>query len=81
MSDFSSGHDLAVHEFEPVSSGHDLAGHEFEPVSGSVLTAESLEPASDFVSPFLSASPLHTHCPSLSKINIKQFFKECKKGE
>ena len=28
------------------------------PMSGSVLTAQSLEPALDFVSPFLSAPPL-----------------------
>ena len=34
------------------------------PVLGSVLTAQSLEPASDSVSPSLSASPLLT--PSLS---------------
>ena len=35
------------------------------PVSGSVLTARSLEPASDSVSPSLSAPPLLTHCLSL----------------
>ena len=32
------------------------------PVSGSVLTAWSLEPASDSVSPSLSAPPLFTLC-------------------
>ena len=36
--------------------------------SGSVLTAQSLEPASDSVSPSLSALP---HSCSVSKINIK----------
>ena len=35
------------------------------PTSGSVLTAESLEPALDSVSPFLSASPLLMLCLSL----------------
>ena len=52
------------------------------PASGSVLTAQSLEPASDFVSPSLSAPPLLMLCLSvslslslsLSKINIKFFF-------
>ena len=38
------------------------------PVSGSMLTAQSLEPASDSVSP-LSALPLLTLSPSLSKTN------------
>ena len=32
------------------------------PTSGSVLTAQSLEPASDSVSPFLSAPPLLMLC-------------------
>ena len=42
------------------------------PTSGSVLTAQSLEPASDSVSPSLSApSPLML-CLSLFKINIKR---------
>ena len=40
MTDFGSGHDLMVCEFEPMS--------------GSVLTAESLEPALDSVSLSLS---------------------------
>ena len=39
------------------------------PTSGSVLSAGSLEPASDSVSPSLSALPLLTLCLSLSKIN------------
>ena len=39
------------------------------PASVSGLTAQSLEPASDFVSPSLSASPLLTLCSFLSKIN------------
>ena len=37
------------------------------PASGSVLTAQSLEPASDSVSPSLSAPPLLTLCLSLSQ--------------
>ena len=32
------------------------------PILGSVLTAQSLEPASDFVSPSLSAPPLLVLC-------------------
>ena len=39
------------------------------PTSGSGLTARSLEPASDSVSPSLSAPPLLTLCLSLTKIN------------
>ena len=41
------------------------------PASGSVMTAQSLEPALDSVSPSLSAPPLLTLCVSLSvsKIN------------
>ena len=40
------------------------------PMSGSVLMARSLDPASDSLSPSLSAPPLLTHClGSLSKIN------------
>ena len=41
------------------------------PTSGSVLTAQSLEPASDSVSPSLSAPP-SLALVSLSKINIKK---------
>ena len=50
------------------------------PASGSVLTAQSLEPASDSVSPPLSAPPLPILrvcvcvCLSLSKINIEKCF-------
>ena len=43
------------------------------PESGSVLRAQSLEPASESVS--LSAPPLLMLMLCLSKINIKQFFK------
>ena len=46
-------------------------------MSGSVLTAQSLEPTSDFVSPSLSC-PLFMLSLSLSKIN-KHFFKKRKK--
>ena len=43
------------------------------PVSGSVLIAKGLEPASDSVSPFLSAPfPSCALSLSLSKINIKK---------
>ena len=44
------------------------------PTSGSVLTAQSLEPAFNSVSPSLSAPPLLSPClsRSLSKINIFQ---------
>ena len=41
------------------------------PVSGSVLTAQSLETASDSVPPSLSASPLLVLC--LSQRNIKKY--------
>ena len=36
------------------------------PASGSVLTAQSVEPALESVFPFLSAPPLLTLCPSLT---------------
>ena len=52
--DFGSGHDLTVHGFEP-------------PALGSVLTAQSLEPALDSVSHSLSPPPPLVLC--LSKIN------------
>ena len=42
------------------------------PRSGSVLTAQSLEPASYSVSPPLSAPPLLTLCLCLSIINVKK---------
>ena len=44
------------------------------PTSASVLTAQSLEPAS--VSPSLSAPPLLTLCLCLSKITNKRFKKK-----
>ena len=40
------------------------------PTSGSVLTAQSLEPASDFVSPPLSAPPMLVLCLCLSIIKF-----------
>ena len=61
MSDFSSGHDLPIREFC-------LAW-------GSVLTAQSLEPALDSVSPSLSLPP-PLFVLSLSKINIKKSLKK-----
>ena len=53
MFDFGSGHDLAVREFEPCIR----------------LCADSLESASDSVSPSLSASPLLELFLSLSHKN------------
>ena len=45
------------------------------PTSGSMLTAQSLEPAWDSVSPSLSVPlSLHSVSLSLSKINIKKIF-------
>ena len=44
------------------------------PASGSVLTAQSLEPASDSVSLSLSSPTTHTLCLFLSKLN-KTFLK------
>ena len=49
------------------SSGHDFTVREFKPLVGSVLTAQSLEPAVDSVSPSLSSHPLLTLCLSLSQ--------------
>ena len=49
-----------------------LGSMSWSPSLGSVLTARSLDPASDSVSPSLSASPLLTLCLSLSKINKHQ---------
>ena len=48
------------------------------PVSGSVLTSQSLEPASDSVSPSLSAPPLLMLCLSLS-LSVSVFFNLKKK--
>ena len=69
--DFSSGHDLTILSLSPRSTWvaqsvgcPTLAQVTISwfiglgPTSGSVLTAQSLEPASDSVSPSLSASPL-----------------------
>ena len=39
------------------------------PTLGCVLTAQSLEPASDSVSPFLGHSPACTLSPFLSEVN------------
>ena len=49
-------------------------------MSGSVLTAQSLEPALDSMSPSLSAPPLLILCLSLSKINktLKKIKKKLK---
>ena len=46
----------------------------WSPVSGSGLIAQSLEPASNSVSPSLSAPPLLELSLSVSKINIKTIF-------
>ena len=50
----------------PISAQVMITVGEFKPVLGSVLTAWSLEPASDSVSPSLSAPPLLMPCLSLS---------------
>ena len=55
----------------PTGSGHDLAVSS-SPTSGPVLTAQSLEPASDSASPSLSAPPPLTLYLSLSKINVRR---------
>ena len=54
------------------SSGHDLTVHEFEPHVG--LCADSVGPAWDSLSPFLAGPSLFTYLPtfSLSKINLKK---------
>ena len=46
------------------------------PAPGSVLTAQSLEPALDSVSPSFSVPPLLARTLSLSKINIKKNLKK-----
>ena len=43
------------------------------PASGSMLTAQSLEPASESVSPSLSAPPLLTLCLSLRNKHLKKY--------
>ena len=50
------------------------------PASGSGLTAQSLEPALDFVSPSLSAPPPLVLCLPLSLKNKKIFFFKFKKN-
>ena len=45
-------------------SDHNLTVREIKPRAG--LCAESIEPAWDSLSPFLSAPPLFAHIPSLS---------------
>ena len=51
------------------------------PAWGSVLTAQSLEPVSDSVSPSLSAPPLLALCLSQKCINVKKKkLKKKKKG-
>ena len=49
------------------------------PASGSVLTAQSLEPASDSVSPSFSLCPSPTHALSLSVSKINETFLKVKK--
>ena len=64
------------HSVKRLTSGPDLKVREFgaSPASGSVLTAQSLEPASDSVSPSLSAPPLLTLSLSLSLKNKQTLF-------
>ena len=67
VSDFGSGHDLTV-QFVSLS-----------PMLGSMLTARSLEPASDSVSPSLPATLQLMLCLSLSLRNKHyKFFKKRK---
>ena len=47
------------------------------PTSRSVLTAQSLEPASDSVSLSHCASPAHTLSLKINKINLKKIRKNC----
>ena len=51
------------------------------PVSGSVMTAQSLEPVSDSVSPSLSDPVLFMLSLSVSKISVKKIFLEMSKKE
>ena len=64
------------------SSGHDLTVRGFEARVGSVLRAQSLESASDSVSPSLSAPLPLVLCLSFSKINthFKKFLKRSSKA-
>ena len=61
-------------------SGDDLTAHEFEPCVGPCADNSELEPASDSVSPSLSAPNPLTFCLCLSQkaINIKKKRKEKK---
>ena len=63
---------LLEHQTLGFSSGHDLTLHSSSPMPGSVLTAQSLEPASDSVSPPLSAPLLLMLCLSLSQKKINK---------
>ena len=58
--------------------GHDLTVHEFEPLTG--LSAVSAEPASDPLSPSLSAPPLFVHIHTLS-LPLKKKKKKIQKKE
>ena len=49
-----------------ISSGHDLTVREFEPCVGICADSQSLEPASDSVSPSLSLPLPSSHSVSLS---------------
>ena len=57
----------SVTQVSDLGSGHDLTVCEFEPASVSVLIAQSLEPASDSVSPSHSDPPLFMLCLSPSQ--------------
>ena len=59
----------SVGEASDFGSGHDLTVREFEPRVGSGLMAQSLEPASYSVSPSLSAPPPFMLSLSLSLKN------------
>ena len=65
----------SVCEVANFSSGHDLVVHGFEPRVG-LCAAQSLEPTSDSMSPSLSVPPLLMRSVSLSKINrhLKKIF-------
>ena len=55
-------------------SGHSLRSMSSSPMSGSMLTAQSLEPALDSVSPSLSAPPLLSLSLILSQKWTLKFF-------
>ena len=56
----------SVSEASDLGSGHDLTALGLSPASGSVRTAQSLEPASDSVSPSLSLPLPCSHSVSVS---------------